>query len=94
MPLKVGDKAIEFTLLDTEKKPRSLKEFLGKKTVLLFYPGAFTGTCTKEMCTIRDSIAAFNSVKAQVIGISVDSPFANKGFANQNKLTFPLLSDY
>jgi peroxiredoxin len=94
MPLKVGDKAIEFTLLDTEKKPRSLKEFLGRKTVLLFYPGAFTGTCTKEMCTIRDSIAAFNSVKAQVVGISVDSPFANKGFANQNKLTFPLLSDY
>jgi len=94
MPLKIGDKAPEFTLLDTEKKPRSLKEFQGKKTVLVFYPGAFTGVCTKEWCTLRDSIAAFNLVNAQVVGVSVDSPFANKGFANHNKLTFPLLSDY
>ena len=94
MALKVGDTAPEFTLVDTDRKPRTLREFLGKKTVLLFYPGAFTGTCTNEMCAIRDSIAAFNTMNAQVVAISVDSPFANKGFADHNRLTFPLLSDY
>jgi peroxiredoxin len=94
MALKVGAKAPAFTLVDTEKKPRSLSEFLGKKTVLAFYPGAFTGVCTKEMCSFRDSLANLTSLNAQVVGISIDSPFANKAFADQNKLAFPLLSDY
>jgi peroxiredoxin len=94
MALTVGSKAPAFTLVDTERKPRSLDEFLGKKTVLVFYPGAFTGVCTKEMCSFRDSLAAFNSMNAQVVGISVDSPFANKAFADVNKITYPLLSDY
>ena len=94
MALKVGDKAPDFTLVDTEKKEQSLKEFLGKKTVLAFFPGAFTGVCTKEMCTFRDSLAEIGKMEAQVVGISVDSPFANKGFAEVNKLSFPLLSDY
>jgi peroxiredoxin len=94
MPLKVGDKAPAFTLPDTEKKQRSLSEFLGKKTVLAFYPGAFTGVCTKEMCTFRDAMAMMGTVNAQVVGISVDSPFANKAFAEQNRITYPLLSDF
>ncbi len=94
MATKVGDKAPAFTLNDTEKKQRSLNEFLGKKTVLAFFPGAFTGVCTKEMCTFRDSISKFNAMNAQVVGISVDSPFANKAFTAQNNLQFPLLSDY
>ncbi|MEW6511548.1 MAG: peroxiredoxin [Bacteroidota bacterium] len=94
MPLRVGDTAPAFTLPDTEKKPRTLGEFLGKKTVLAFYPGAFTGVCTKEMCALRDSLASLSSLNAQLVGISVDSPFANKGFAEHNRLTFPLLSDY
>ena len=94
MPIKVGDKAPEFSLYDTDKKLRTLGEFAGKKTVLLFYPGAFTGVCTKEMCTFQDSLAKFNSMSAQVVGISVDSPIANQAFAAQNKLTFPLLSDH
>jgi peroxiredoxin len=94
MALKKGDKAPAFTLYDTEKKYRSLGEFLGKKTVLVFYPGAFTGVCTKEMCTFRDSLATLGSLNAQVVGISVDSPFANKAFGALNKLTFPLLSDF
>ncbi len=94
MAAKVGDKAPDFTLYDTEKKPRSLKEFLGKKTVLVFYPGAFTGVCTKEMCTFRDSLSRFNALNAQVVGISVDAPIANKAFATQNNLQFPLLSDF
>jgi peroxiredoxin len=94
MPVKVGDKAPDFTLVDTDKKPRSLQEFLGKKTVLVFYPGAFTGVCTKEMCSFRDALTRFNELNAQVVGISVDSPFANKAFAEHNKLMFPLLCDY
>lgn len=94
MALTIGSKAPEFTLLDTERNERSLKQFLGKKTVLAFYPGAFTGVCTKEMCTLRDTMANFNNMNAQVVGISVDGPFANKAFAEANKLNFPLLSDY
>jgi len=94
MAVKVGDKAPQFTLFDTDRKARSMGEFAGKKLVLVFYPGAFTGVCTKEMCSFRDAMAKFNSFQAQVVGISVDSPFANKAFADQNKLTFPLLSDH
>jgi peroxiredoxin len=94
MALAPGAKAPNFTLYDTEKTPRSLAEFRGKKTVLAFYPGAFTGVCTKEMCSIRDALADLNTLNAQVVGISVDSPFANKAFAAQNHLGFPLLSDY
>ncbi|MDP2883449.1 MAG: peroxiredoxin [Ignavibacteria bacterium] len=94
MAVQVGDKAPDFTLVDGDKKPRSLSEFFGKKSVLAFFPGAFTGFCTKEMCTLRDSMSRFNELNAQVLGISVDSPFANKAFAAQNNLQFPILSDY
>jgi peroxiredoxin len=94
MPLKVGEVAPDFKLFDTERKERSLKEFLGKKAVLAFFPGAFTGVCTKEMCTFRDSMAELGKLNAQVVGISVDSPFSNKAFSDANKLNFPLLSDY
>ncbi|MBI4811308.1 MAG: peroxiredoxin [Ignavibacteriales bacterium] len=94
MALKIGSKAPEFTLFDTDRKERALSEFLGKKTVLAFYPGAFTGICTKELCAFRDAMANFNNMNAQVIGISVDGPFANKAFTEKNQLTFPLLSDY
>jgi glutaredoxin-dependent peroxiredoxin len=94
MAVNVGDKAPDFTLFDTEKKNRSLNEFFGKKTVLAFFPGAFTGVCTKEMCALRDSMTRFNELDAQIIGISVDGPFANKAFASQNNLQFPILSDF
>ena len=94
MALALGAKAPDFTLFDTDKKQRSLSEFLGKKTVLAFYPGAFTGVCDKEMCAFRDSMAELNSLNAQVVGISVDSPWANKSFGVQNRLGFPLLSDF
>jgi peroxiredoxin len=94
MPPTVGSKAPDFTAYDFDKKPRSLSEFLSKKTVLAFFPGAFTGVCTKEMCTFRDSLSKLNGLNAQVVAVSVDSPFANKGFATANNLTFPILSDY
>ena len=94
MAVQVGEKAPEFTLIDADRKPRSLSEFRGKNVVLAFFPGAFTGVCTKEMCALRDSMTRFNEMNAQVVAISVDSPFANKGFAAQNNLQFPLLSDF
>jgi len=92
--IKVGDKAPDFTLPDTEMKQRSLKEFMGQKVVLAFFPGAFTSTCTKEMCAFRDSMTRLTDLKAQVIGISVNDPFSNKGFVEKNRLPFPVLSDY
>jgi peroxiredoxin len=92
--LNTGSKAPSFTLPNTKKEPVSLDSMKGKKVVLAFFPGAFTGVCTKEMCAFRDSLAAFNGMDAQVVGISVDAPFSNGGFAEKNGLTFPLLSDY
>jgi peroxiredoxin len=94
MPVEIGQKPPDFQLHDQNKKVRSLKELLAKKTVLAFFPGAFTGTCTKEMCTFRDSIRALSNVGAQVVAISVNDPFTNKGFADVNKLQFTILSDY
>ncbi len=92
--VKVGDKATDFTLPDINLKQRSLKEFLGQKIVLAFFVGAFTVTCTKEMCEFRDSMARLTDLKAQVIGISVNDPFSNKAFSEKNRLPFPVLSDY
>ncbi|HKM60009.1 MAG TPA: redoxin domain-containing protein [Candidatus Bathyarchaeia archaeon] len=92
--VKVGDKAPDFTLPDTDKKPRSLKEFLGQKVVLAFFVGAFTATCTKEMCEFRDSMSRLTDLEAQVVGVSVNDPFSNKAFVEKNRLPFPVLSDY
>jgi len=92
--VKVGDKAPDFTLPDTEMKIHKLSEFLGQKVVLAFFVGAFTSTCTNEMCSFRDSMSRLIDLKAQVIGISVNDPFSNRGFAEKNRLPFPILSDY
>jgi peroxiredoxin len=94
MPVEVGQKAPDFQLPDHNRAQRSLKDFLGKKTMLAFFPGAFTGVCDKEMCAFRDSMPALTGFGAQVVGISVNDPFSNKAFADANKLQFPLLSDY
>jgi len=91
---KVGEKATDFTLLDTDMESRSLREFEGSKVVLAFFVGAFTSVCTKEMCAFRDSMARLIGLKAQVIGISVNDPFTNKAFAEKNRLPFPILSDH
>jgi glutaredoxin-dependent peroxiredoxin len=94
MSISVGQKAPDFALADTGKKQITLSQFSGKKVVLLFYPGAFSGVCDKEMCSFRDSMSHYNSLQAQVIGISVDGPWANKAFAEKYNLQFPLLCDY
>lgn len=94
MVMELGSKAIDFTLYDYDRKERSLKELLDKKLVLAFFPGAFTSICTKEMCTFRDSMKSLEELNAKVVGISVDSPFSNKAFAEKYNLNFLLLSDY
>jgi peroxiredoxin len=68
-----------------------LKEFQGKQLVLAFFPGAFTGPCTKEMCTFRDSL---QNLPGEVVAVSVNDPFTNKAFADTHNLKFPILSDY
>jgi peroxiredoxin len=92
--LKVGDKAPDFTLPDVDKNSRSLHEFLGKKAVLAFFVGAFTSTCTKEVCAFRDSMSRLIDLNAQVVGVAVTDPFSNKAFSEKNRLPFPVLSDY
>ncbi len=91
--IKVGDIAPDFTLPDVDMKPRNLKEFLGKKVVLAFFIGAFTSTCTKEVCDFRDSMSRLVDLKAQVIGIDLTAPFSSKVFSEKNRLPFPVLSD-
>lgn len=93
MTAEIGKPAPDFSLVGSDLKIRSLRDFAGSKTLILFFPGAFTGVCTKEMCSIRDNISKYNSVKAKVVGISVDSPFSLAQFAKENNLTFELLSD-
>jgi len=92
--VNVGEKTPELTLFDMNLKQRSLKEFRGKKLILAFFPGAFTGVCKKEMCTLRDDLAKLEKLDAQVVGVSVNDPFSLRGFHEDNALNFPLLSDY
>ena len=92
--VKVGDKAPNFSLPDVENRTRSLKEFLGQKVVLVFFVGAFTSKCTKEVCEFRDSMHQLIDLKAQIVGIDINVPSMNKGFAKKNRLPFPILSDY
>jgi peroxiredoxin len=91
MSVDINQTMPDFQLHDQDRKQRSLKEFQGKKIVLAFIPGAFTGPCTKEMCTFRDSL---QQLPGQVVAVSVNDPFTNKAFAEANRLQFPILSDY
>jgi peroxiredoxin len=94
MPITVGQKAPNFNLPDQDKNMVSLEGLKGKNVVLLFFPAAFTGTCTKEMCQTRDELATFNSMNALVFGISVDMIFSLGEFRKANGINFPLLSDF
>ncbi|BDR91184.1 peroxiredoxin [Vulcanisaeta souniana JCM 11219] len=93
--VEIGEKAPDFELLDTELKPRKLSEFLGKRfVVILTFPAAFSPVCTKELCTFRDRMALLNKANAEVIAVSVDTPFTLKAFKEANRLNFTLLSDF
>ncbi len=94
MAIAIGKAAPEFSLFDTDKNKLSLSDFKGKNVLLLFFPQAFTGVCTKELCSIRDDIARYSNANAQVIGLSVDSVFTLKKFKEDQHYNFPLLSDF
>jgi len=94
MTIEKGQPAPDFSLYDTEKKKVTLHELQGKNVLLLFFPLAFTGTCTKELCSIRDNISQYDQVNARVFGISVDSVYALGRFKEEQRLNFPLLSDF
>ena len=94
MNLELNSKAPDFKLFNTLKKEISLSEQKGKNVVLLFFPLAFTSTCTKELCNIRDNYAMYNDLNALVFGISGDSLFSLGKFKEEQKLNFDLLSDF
>src|SRR5436309_8064533 len=94
MSADVGSRAPDFSLMSHERQPVTLSQQRGRPAVLAFFPAAFSSVCTKELCTLRDSLAMLNRANAQVFGISVDTPFALKAFHDDQKLTFPLLSDF
>ena len=89
----IGESAPNFTLKNTEKTDVSLSDYKGKTVILAFFPGAFTGVCDTEMCSFQDNFSKLSESNAAVIGISVDSPWANAEFASKYNLEFELLSD-
>ena len=91
--VNIGDTAPSFTLKNTAKEDVNLADYTGKTVILVFYPGAFTGVCDKEMCAFQDNMAKLNEANTAVLGISVDSPWANAEFARKYNLEFDLLSD-
>lgn len=94
MTITKGSKAPDFELPDSDKKMHKLSDYKGKNIVLLFFPAAFTGTCTKELCQARDEMSMYNNMNAQVLGISVDMPFTLAKFKAEQNYNFPLLSDF
>ena len=94
MAATVGQKAPEFKLMNDKREEVTLSSQKGHPVVLAFFPAAFTGVCTKELCTFRDSMAKLNSAKATVYGISVDTSFSLAAFKKEQNLNFPLLSDF
>lgn len=94
MSVTIGAKAPAFSLINTEKQKVSLEDFKGQNLVILFFPLAFTSTCTAELCSIRDNIATYNNLNTAVVGISVDSPYTLGKFKAEQNLNFQLLSDF
>ena len=91
--VSVGDTAPDFTLMANDRNMVTLSDSIGNKVVLAFYPAAFTGVCTTEMCTFTNFMSDFENIEAEIFGISVDSIFSNNEFSKINSIGFPLLSD-
>lgn len=94
MALQKGQPAPQFKLVSSDRSEVSLSDFKGKKVVLHFFPFAFTGTCTTQLCTMRDNFGYYDGLNAQVLAVSVDSPFTLAKFKEENNYQFPLLSDF
>ncbi|MBK0378181.1 redoxin domain-containing protein [Mucilaginibacter segetis] len=94
MSIQTGQPAPQFKLVSSELKEVSLSDFKGRKVVIHFFPMAFTGVCTTQLCTMRDNFGYYEGLNAQILGISVDSPFTLAKFKEENNYQFPLLSDF
>ncbi|HTN47492.1 MAG TPA: redoxin domain-containing protein [Flavipsychrobacter sp.] len=94
MAINVGSKAPDFTLTNSDKKQVSLSDFAGKKLIINFFPAAFTGVCTEQLCSNNNALNVYNSANAAVVGVSVDMPFSLGVFKEQQKIDFDLLSDF
>lgn len=94
MSLKVGDKAPDFKLVDSDKNEVSLSNYSGKNLIIHFFPASFTGVCTTQLCTVRDAISLYHNDKCDVVAISVDLPFTLNKFKELQNLNFTLLSDF
>lgn len=92
--IQPGQPAPDFTLYDSDKQKVTLSSLKGNNVLLLFFPQAFTGTCTKELCSTRDNIGLYNDLDARVLAISVDSVFTLARYKEDQHLNFPLLSDF
>lgn len=94
MSIQIGQTAPDFSLYDSDRNLVTLSQLRGKNVLLLFYPLAFTSTCTKELCSVRDNIADYDKANATVLGISVDSIYVQAKFKVEQGLNFPILSDF
>ncbi len=94
MKLNTGDKAPSFKMYGTDRQPFTNETIKGKKVLFLFFPAAFTSTCTKELCSVRDDIARYNNLAVDVIGISVDSVYTLEKYKEEQHLNFLLASDF
>ncbi|MFL5741516.1 MAG: redoxin domain-containing protein [Flavisolibacter sp.] len=94
MALQPGQYAPDFTLYDTEKSPVTLSSFRGEQVLILFFPLAFTSVCTAELCSVRDNLRMYEELDVRPIGISVDSVYSLAKFKSEQKINFPLLSDF
>ena len=94
MSINIGQRAPDFSLYNTDKQEVKLSDLKGKNVVMLFFPFAFTGTCTRELCGVRDSLSFYNDTNAAVFGISVDTPHSLRKYKEEQELNFPLLSDF
>lgn len=94
MTIQPGDKTPDFKLYNSDKKEVSSKDFEGRNVVIHFFPMAFTGTCTEQLCTLRDDLSSYKDMGAEVVGISVDSPFTLAKYKEDQQYNFDLLSDF
>ena len=94
MAIQKGQPAPDFSLFNSEKQKVSLADYKGKNLLILFFPQAFTGVCTTELCSVRDELSMYAGLHTDVVGISVDSIFTLAKFKEEQQYNFPLLSDF
>ena len=89
--MNIGDKAPTFKTFDSERQPLDSESLKGQKILLLFFPAAFTSTCTKELCAMRDDIARYNKLNVKIIGCSTDSVYVLKQYKAEQQLNFTMM---